>query len=71
MQNVIEINSGNTFKSEKTVNSQETVLEDKMDKDFYVNETPRNFEHAGSKKYPTTFPGKVESVEAKSNLELC
>ena len=38
---------------------------DQMDTDFYLNETPRNIGHAASKKYPTTFLGKVESVEAK------
>ena len=50
MQNAIEISSGNTFESEKTVNSQETISEDKMDTDFYANETSRNFEQTVSEK---------------------
>ena len=49
-----------------------TISEDKMDTEFNANEVPRirNIGHAASNKYPATFPGKVESVEAKSNLEL-
>ena len=71
MQILIETSSENTFESENTVDSQETISEDKMDTDFYTNETPRNIVHAASKEYPTTFLGKDESVETKSNLVVC
>ena len=40
MQNAIEISSGNTFESEKTIDSQENFSEDKMDTELYANEAP-------------------------------
>ena len=70
MQNIIEISSENTTESEKNFNSQETILEDKMNTFFYSNETPRIVEHAASKKYPKIILGEVLSVETKSNLEV-
>ena len=46
------------------------ILEDKMDTEFNANEAPNKIGHAVTKKCPTTYFGKVESVVAKSNLEV-
>ena len=58
MQNIIEISSENTSESEKTINSQETILEDKINTELNANEAPKMFGH-------------VESVGAKRNLKVC
>ena len=71
MQNIIEISSENTFESEKTIDSQENILEDKMNAEFNANEAPKILDMRCQRKCTTNIFGKVKSVEAKRNLEVC